>query len=234
MKRNKIANYIISFALIFGLGFFIKEVPNKRVINFLDSSFFVALVTVIVGSIAIYLYKKQQRDNKRNAARLIIQEIRYAEQQIRNAKRLAPSVETNYYMALKLLPTNSWHKNIHLFVEDLKEENLIDLISQFYSQAAYLDSVIKIISDEKNKTWNVTKSSVLASEMGQMQIINGSILPSGFNTLDFIQDKEANGNVAINLKLQANQILSDVTNKIEFIYNSPAVDKLRNIAEGNF
>lgn len=210
---------------------FIVIVQNYDIFKFLNSGFFIALVTFGVGLFAIYLYKKQQKDNKINAARLIIQEIRYAEQQIRNAKILAPSVETNYYMAFKLLPTNSWHKNIHLFVEDLKEENSIDLISHFYSQAAYLDDVIKIISDEKNKTWNITKSSVLANEKGQVQIATGLILPSGYNTLDVVE-KVPGGNVSLNL--QANQILSNVTNKIEFIYNSPAVGKLRKIAEGEF
>ncbi len=227
MKKYKIDIYVLLPAIAFLVGWFLKGLINFNIIKLLNSNFFVALITAIVGYTAIHLYKKQQADNKKNAARLIIQEIRYAEQQIRNAKMLTPAVETNYYLALKLLPTNSWHKNIHLFVEDLQEENQLDLVSQFYSQAAYLDSVIEIISNEKNKTWNVVKSSLLANEKGQMQIAMGLILPSGHSTLD-----ASNENFKIELKLQANQILSDVTGKIEFIYNSSAVDKLRSIAKG--
>jgi len=51
-----------------------------------------------------------------------------------------------------------------------------------------------------------------------------TIHPSGY-------EFEKDDNFA--MQLQASQILSDVTNKIEFIYNSPAIDKLRDIAEGN-
>lgn len=222
-------NIILDVVFFLAGIIFIVAIQNFDALEFLNSGFFIALVTFGVGLFAIYLYKKQQKDNKRNAARLIIQEIRYAEQQIRNAKMLTASVETNYYMALKLLPTNSWHKNIHLFVEDLKEENQIDLISQFYSQAAYLDSVIKIISDEKNKTWNITKSIILSDSKGEMQVINGQLFPSGYNTIDLLNEQSP---INIQTKLQANKILSDVTNKIEFVYNSPAVDKLRSITEG--
>lgn len=143
--------------------------------------------------------------------------------------------ETNYYMGYKILPTNSWHKNIHFFVEDLKEENQIDLISHFYSQATYLDSIISIISDEKNKTWNISKSLVLADEKGLMKTdIVGQILSSGYSTLDLVEKdlSEKKQATSISLTLQANKILSDVSNKIEFVYNSPAVDKLRSIADG--
>lgn len=37
------------------------------------------VVTLVVGLLAIYLYIKQKRDNKKDAALLIVQEVRYAE-----------------------------------------------------------------------------------------------------------------------------------------------------------
>ncbi len=60
-------------------------------------------VTFAVGSLAIYLYLKQRADKKRDAARLILQEIRYVEQQIRNSKANMGV----YLLSTKLLPTNS-------------------------------------------------------------------------------------------------------------------------------
>jgi hypothetical protein len=100
-----------------------------------------AITTVIVGFFAIYLYLKQKRDHKKDAALLILQEIRFAEQKIRQQRAYK-----FYKFSEKLLPTNNWNKNIHLFISDLSESEL-DLISRFYAHAEYLDIVIKQISD---------------------------------------------------------------------------------------
>lgn len=164
------------------------------------------LMTLLVGGFAIYLYLKQKADYKRNAAKLILQEIRYAEQQIRNAK----THEDRYYLADKLLPTNSWHANIHLFVEDLKEIE-IDLISRFYSHSSYLDIVIEKVSDKKNDI----------------------MVPVSMNPSAPVQ-KSDNANIPIPIQtfqLNADNILKEVSDKIEFIYNTPAIDKLRIISE---
>lgn len=48
-------------------------------IKFLNSNFFIAIITIVVGSIAYRIYLKQQRDNKMDAAKIILQEIRRAE-----------------------------------------------------------------------------------------------------------------------------------------------------------
>jgi hypothetical protein len=216
MIKNK-SILLPAFYFVVGVGF-IEVIQRYNIVKFLNSGFFIAVVTFVVGFSAIYLYKKQQSDNKRDAAKLIIQEIRYAEQQVRNVRMLSIS-EPNYYMGYTLLPTNSWHKNINLFVNDLSE-NQIDLISNFYSQAAYLDELIKIISNEKNKIWNGIENIVLAN--GNVLVKNHVVLPNGFN----VPDNQI-------YHLQTNQALADVTNRIEFIYNSPAVDKLRAITEKN-
>lgn len=60
-------------------------------------------ITLIVGLLAIYLYFKQKADRKRDTAKLILQEIRYAEQQIRNSGR----GNRGYSLSSRLLPTNS-------------------------------------------------------------------------------------------------------------------------------
>ncbi len=158
------------------------------------------LTTILVGGSAIYLYLKQKKDYKRDAAALIIQEIRYAEQQIREAKKH----DYEYYLADKLLPTNSWHNNIHLFVTDLKESEL-DLISRFYAHSSYLDTVIEKISNKKNDMVISRKQPVPGAQ----------IVPENNQQFD----------------LGATNILKEVSEKIEFIYNTPAVDRLRSISE---
>ncbi len=190
-------------AVTFIFGFSFKWiVKNFDIIKFLNSGFFIALITFCVGFFAIYLYQKQQKDNKKNAAELILQEVRYAEQQIKIAKINGH----NFYLADKLLPTNSWHANIHLFVKNFKESE-IDVISKFYSHAAYLDIVISKISDKKN---DILVPVGQLDKSGEKSEVN---LPSQF-------------------EFNANKILREVTEKIELIYNTPAIDKLRSIAEG--
>lgn len=100
------------------------------------------VVALLGVGIAYVLYLAQKRDKKRDAAKLILQEIRYAE-----AKITAYRVHRSYTFTEKILPTNSWHSNIGLFVKELKETEL-DVISKFYSNAAYLDEVIKAISNK--------------------------------------------------------------------------------------
>jgi len=63
---------------------------------------YVGFITLLVGSVAIWTYNKQKQDVKRKAAKLILQEIRYAEQIIRNARTQASG---NYSLSDKLLPT---------------------------------------------------------------------------------------------------------------------------------
>ncbi len=103
------------------------------------------LVTLVVGGLAIYLYLKQKKDHKRNAARLILQEIRYAEQKIRRYREIK-----SYKLYDRLLPTNNWNDNIHLFIKELKETHNLDLISDFYGKAIYIDTLIQMMSEAKN------------------------------------------------------------------------------------
>jgi hypothetical protein len=71
------------------------------ILQFLNDN--IGLITLIVGLSAIYLYLKQKADSKRDIAKLILQEIRYAEQQIRNSGRGV----RGYSLSSRLLPTNS-------------------------------------------------------------------------------------------------------------------------------
>jgi len=197
MKKNKDIFLIVGSFLV-GVVFSVV-VYNYNIIKFLNSPFFSSLVTLGVGSFVIYLYRKQQKDYKKNVAELILQEIRQAEIQIKIARKN----DYTYYLADKLLPTNSWYSNIHLFVKDLKETE-IDIISQFYSNSAYLDVVIGKISDKKNNILVPIREE--KNETRENKV-----------TPQFISN--------------ANKILKEVSEKIDLIYNTPAVDKLRAISE---
>jgi hypothetical protein len=180
------------------------------VFDFLNSN--TGVVTFAVGFIAIYLYIKQRIDRKTDAARLILQEIRYAEQQVRRYKEFG-----KYKLPDRLLPTNNWNKGIHLFVKDLKEAD-IDLINAFYAKATYIDIMIRKISDWKNQP----KPYVSQTPLVQVQ-------PS---VTGQIQKPVANESISLFDPMQDTQsILLEVSMGVEFIYNTPSVEKLRRISE---
>jgi len=168
-------------------------------------------VTFLVGSFVIAIYYRQKNDNKRDAAKLILQEIRYAEQQIRNFRDSG-----SYPLSTKLLPTNSWHDKINLFVKDLSESE-IDIISRFYSTTSYIDVLIGKISDQKNNAVvpvGTERGPQLTGQQSGSQPVPLAI-PVETQVFEF--------NTQI--------ILLEISSKVEFIYNTPAVDKLRVIAK---
>ena len=169
------------------------------------------IVTLFVGGLAIYLYYKQKIENKRDAAKLILQEIRYAEQQIRSFRDSG-----SYPLSTKLLPTNNWHNKINLFIKDLNESE-IDLISRFYSTASYIDTLVNKISDQKNNSViPVAATQVSVPFSPQPPPVPGVPLaiPIGLQTFEFVSQT----------------ILLEISNKVEFINNTAAIEKLRNIA----
>lgn len=163
----------------------------------------IGLTTLAVGLVAIYVYVKQKRDQKRDAALLILQEIRYAEQSVRNYR-----TNKTYSFTEKILPSSSWPKNIHLFVNDLKEIE-IDLISKFYSKAAFLDGVIsKLAQHATNELLKPSTPIEIKDDKGQKTKIATS-----------------------NMKSELQELIKDISDNIEFIYNTPVTSKLRSLSD---
>jgi len=191
---------------------------------FFNSNFFIAIVTLIVGGLAIYLYWKQKVDCSRDAAKLILQEIRYVERKIRKYREMKV-----YKLYEKLLPTNNWNNNINLFIKKLKETD-IDLISDFYAKASYIDIIIETISRQKNNLskFMLPQNSSNFSEQGSVtpamlpKSPTGNILQSE-HKIDIIK--------ALMMPPVSQSILDDVSMSVEFIYNTPVVEKLRKISE---
>lgn len=163
-------------------------------------------VTLFIGLVASLIYFKNRSDAKRDAAKLVLQEIRYADQRVRNYRTY-----DSYNFTEKILPTNNWHKNINLFIRQLTESEL-DLISKFFSSAAYLDDVIKAIADTKNKAL--------------IQLDTPPIGPS--------DTPIAMGTGGLSEYEPAKKLIEAISKDIESIYNTPAADKLRKISEGKW
>jgi len=202
------------------------------IIYSLKSDFLISLVTLIVGSIAFYLYGKQRKDRKRDAARLILQEIRYAEQKIRKYREVQ-----SYKLYDKLLPTNSWNDNIHLFIKELKEVQ-IDLISDFYAKTSYIDTLIATISRQKNNPIIITSTPPIPLQQSIIPIIPESqpiedyqgptpLLPP----TPIQPPRQSRPPHPIEILPVSQDILKDVSMNVEFVYNTPVVEKLREISE---
>lgn len=85
----------------------------------LSSNLLPTLATILAAFVAFLVYRRQKADTKRDAAKIILQEIRRAEDIISDYKQ-----NGGYQFAKKIIATNSWGKNIHLFVGDLDIDEL--------------------------------------------------------------------------------------------------------------
>lgn len=113
-------------------------------INFFDSNFFVGIVTLFVGGIAILIYIKQKNDQKKDAANIILMEIRYAEKLIE--KLSSGPIVLDFQSSI--VPTNNWYRYNYLFINNLDIDE-IDQLNNFYNQCALIDKSIEQLNINK-------------------------------------------------------------------------------------
>ncbi|MFH0852100.1 MAG: hypothetical protein V1845_00615 [bacterium] len=190
------------------------------------SNFGIIIITLLVGSFALILYYKQKRENKRDAARLILQEIRRAEDIISDYKQSG-----GYQFAKKIIATNSWGKSIHLFVGDLDNDEL-DRISNLYSTGEYLDTLIKEISDYTFKKEIGEKEGEVLRPSMMIPMVNQDIQQQGQTINPGVTQSVPQAIKFVNLKIEPSwkPRLDLITFKIEPIYHSTIALKLKKIA----
>ena len=190
---------------------------------FFNSNLPSTLATILAALAAFVVYNKQKSDTKRDAAKIILQEIRRAEDIISDYKQ-----NGGYQFAKKIIATNSWSKNIHLFVGDLDNDEL-DRISNLYSTGEYLDTLIKKISDytfkEEINTQKITMSPSIAPTKIQEQ--NQTANSIDIQNIPFISQKIR----FVKLDPPWKARLDIITEKLEPIYHSTIAAKLKNIAK---
>lgn len=97
-------------------------------------------VAALVGVIAIFLYWRQKKDKKIDAARSIILEIQGAEKSIGKIREAVKKGHLD--VDVSVLQSESWSKVKILFVRDFDSDEW-DLISDFYNKAALIDEAIR-------------------------------------------------------------------------------------------
>jgi len=206
--KYKISFYIILLIIIIGLLSYFYIYQNLLV----NSNFFIAIVTLIVGGIAVYLYGTQKRDAKIDAAKIILQEIRRAEDVIAKYKE-----QGNFQFTQKIIANNSWGKNIHYFVNDLTQDEL-DKISNTYSVGEFLDKVIYRVYE-----WQFDyQSDVFYERAPKIKMaFSDPSNPSNTQIKEVLKPADSFWNI----------LLKDVVTKYEPIYHSTIVDPLKKIAK---
>jgi c-di-AMP phosphodiesterase-like protein len=105
------------------------------------ANLYTAIATFIVGLFAIGLYIKQQEDQKRDAANIILMEIRYAEKMIEKFTASAVIMD----LQNKIIPINNWYKYNYLFTQELDTDE-INQLNNFYNQCLLIDKSIEQLS----------------------------------------------------------------------------------------
>lgn len=111
--------------------------------SFFESNLFLALVTILVGSIGLYLYYRRKRDNKRRIAKIILLEIENAQSILKEVKRnVLGSPDSPLPENVRCAPSDTWTPNKHLFIEDFNPVEW-NAINEFYSYCQTFDDAIK-------------------------------------------------------------------------------------------
>lgn len=100
---------------------------------------FSALITLGVGSTAFFVYALQKRDEKINAARLVLSEVRNAERKILEISELAKNKSKDFP---RVLTTNSWRRYSNLFASDFDQDQITE-INQFFSICEDVDDYVQ-------------------------------------------------------------------------------------------
>ena len=121
------------------VGNFLHWVKNPFLSTYISGT-----TTILAGLTAFLVYRKQKSDKKRAAALLIFHEIIYADQIAKNAGEM-----DGIKFHLRLLPSQNWLLNKHLFTSDFNREEL-QLIDLFYARASDIDRLMNAVNNQMN------------------------------------------------------------------------------------
>lgn len=113
----------------------------QHTVNFFDSSFFLALTTLVIGFVALIVYRKQKIDKKKDAANIILLEIKDAEKHLLQAKETIIKQEF-LPEAIFAMRASNWEKYSYLFVRDFTDEEW-DLVNTFYEKCKLYDEALQ-------------------------------------------------------------------------------------------
>ena len=202
----------------------------KLVLKFFNSSFFIAIVTIITGAMVILVYLDQKQQEKKNATVIILMEIRNAESAIDNIKR------SKDLRTVSILPNNSWTRFNHLFVKDLDRDEL-DAIDSFYRLCSLAEIELRRINSFLPLAME-EKAKAIYNKLLELSQKYSNNTPEDNLKSDSDYSKEKRHLLDTYYKDEeffiayqpSRNLINDISN-IKFIMNSPIGQKLKSIAE---
>lgn len=223
-----------SYALVLGIYAVVGGTIYYLFPGFANSNFYFATITFLVGGYAFYVYAKQRRDEKINAATSLLLEIRNAESKVDILiDKLDKGVTTDLP---SILPVNNWQNYSHLFAKDFDPDEL-QLLNNFFSACMIIED---LVHRQNNFVWITTEEraktvqQLLARIHDDFQIeakIDGAAAQAKFDAR-----KRALGEFYSNeaLSYAPNKILAGLkfqTQNIEKITTTPCGSKLKKMAQ---
>lgn len=121
------------------LNFLISSFSNF--ISFINSPAFSGVATIFTGFVVVGVYLWQKRDFKIQAARVLLTEIRMAENNIEKIKDKITNNSTTDLPSVFTANIN-WKKYSHLFISDFDQDEL-NLINSFYDCCEIIEDFAK-------------------------------------------------------------------------------------------
>lgn len=112
--------------------------------DFLNSNFFIGIVTLITGLAVWVVYKFEKSGQKVQAARVLLTEIRTAEERV---GQIRDKITAENIRDLPIvLPIKSWKTYAPLFISDFDQDEL-NLLNSFYDYAELIEEFAKRNND---------------------------------------------------------------------------------------
>ncbi len=108
----------------------------------IGGGWFAGIATLVTAFAAYWIYKKQKIDKKISLARLILNEVRAAEESVERLAKFGVGENPEYFGPN--FPTNTWMKGGHFFADDFSQDETRQIFD-FYGQCILVkDALDKI------------------------------------------------------------------------------------------
>jgi hypothetical protein len=132
------------------------------------ATFFTGFATIGTVFVAWRVYLSQKADQKVNAARIIISEIRIAERNVDDISFLLQRGQNDFP---NVLTESNWKKSAHLFARDFDQDEL-DSINNFYNTCEIIQDAAK---RDNEYFWLATENISRESQRKLVDLIEQSV-----------------------------------------------------------
>lgn len=208
--------------LIFTLGYLFSEYSLYVYIWSKIKNHTEAVATLVSVAVVLLIYDQGIREEKRNAARILILEIKGAERALREVQR-------NNYIVNPLtfiLPTESWSKFQHYFVKDLTNDQLIE-VSEFYNSCA---TAQKALDRMKNVLPVANEEKIRLTQQALLKFAQEDPASYDKSKIEILEKKFFPEEMFFQPYFDINILSEQIFSKITFIYDKSCGQKLSKIA----